>query len=101
MIKFTLTIWVCSFLGQNLCMAPVQSPTLYDSWYECSRAAHQESIKIYSRLGYKIGACTGGIHTPPLKKEHTHIVKVNLIIDKVLKKSYIIVQMKGTHDRYN
>ena len=36
-----------------------------------------------------------------IKKEHTHIVKVNFIIDKVLKKSYIIVQMKGTHDRYN
>jgi len=28
-------------------------------------------------------------------------VKVNLIIDKVFKKSYIIVQMKGTHDWYN
>ena len=54
MIKFTLTIWVCSFLGQQLCMPPVQSPTLYDSWYECSRAAHQESIKIYSKLGYKL-----------------------------------------------
>ena len=25
------------------------------------------------------------------KKEHTHIVKVNLIIDNLLKKSYIIV----------
>ena len=54
MIKFTLIIWVCSFLGQNMCMAPVQSPILYDSWYECSRAAHQESIKIYSKMGYKI-----------------------------------------------
>ena len=53
MIKFTLIIWVCSFLGQNMCMAPVESPILYNSWYECSRAAHQESIKIYSRLGYK------------------------------------------------
>jgi len=54
MIKFTLIIWVCSFLGQNLCMAPVTYPTLFDSWYECSRAAHQESIKIYSKLGYKV-----------------------------------------------
>ena len=54
MIKFTLIIWVCSFLGQNLCMTPIESPTLYDSWYECSRAAHQESIKIYSKMGYKI-----------------------------------------------
>ena len=54
MIKITLTIWVCSFLGGQLCMPPVQSPILYNSWYECSRAAHQESIKIYSKLGYKL-----------------------------------------------
>jgi len=48
-----------------------------------------------------MGTWIGGIHKFCPKKEHTHIVKVNLIIDKVLKKSYIIVQMKGTHDRYN
>ncbi len=53
MIKFTLTIWVCSFLGQQLCMPPIQAPVMYNSWYECSRAAHQESIKIMSKLGYK------------------------------------------------
>ena len=53
-MKFVLMIWVCSFLGENLCMAPVESKILYDSWYECSRAAHLESIKIYSKLGYKI-----------------------------------------------
>jgi len=53
MVKFTLIIWVCSFLGENLCMKPVQSSTLYNSWYECSRAAHQESINILSKLGYK------------------------------------------------
>jgi len=35
-------------------MPPVQAPILYDSWYECSRAAHQESVKIYSKLGYKL-----------------------------------------------
>ena len=41
----------------------------------------------------------GGMHIlGTLKKEHTHIVKLNFIIDKVLKKSYIIVQMKGAHD---
>jgi len=34
-------------------MKPVQSSTLYNSWYECSRAAHQESINILSKLGYK------------------------------------------------
>ena len=54
MIKFTLTIWVSSFLSGGVCMPPIQSPVLYDSWYECSRAAHQESIKIYSKLGYKL-----------------------------------------------
>jgi len=35
-------------------MPPIQVPILYDSWYECSRAAHRESIKIYSKLGYKV-----------------------------------------------
>jgi len=53
MIKFTLTLWVCSFLGQNVCMPPVQTLTLYDSWYECSRAAHKESLQILSKIGYK------------------------------------------------
>ena len=53
MTKFTLIIWVCSFLGQNLCMAPVKTPVLYDSWYECSRAAHQESVKLLAKIGYK------------------------------------------------
>ena len=53
-MKFVLMIWVCSFLGENLCMAPIENKILYDSWYECSRAAHLESIKIYSKLGYKI-----------------------------------------------
>ena len=54
MIKFTLIIWVCSFLGHNMCMTPIESPTLYDSWYECSRAAHTQSKIILSKLGYKV-----------------------------------------------
>jgi len=53
MIKFTLIIWVCSFLEQSMCMAPIKSPTLYNSWYECSRAAHKESLQILSKIGYK------------------------------------------------
>ena len=53
MIKFTLTIWVCSFLSGGVCMPPVQAPILYDSWYECSRAAHKESLRILSKIGYK------------------------------------------------
>ena len=55
MIKFSLTVWVCSFLSNpSVCMPPIQSPQLYNSWYECSRAAHQKSIKIYSDIGYKM-----------------------------------------------
>ena len=55
MIKFSLTLWVCSFLSaQSVCMPPVQSPMLYNSWYECARAAHQESVKIYAKMGYKM-----------------------------------------------
>jgi len=53
-MKFILTIWVCSFLGGQTCLPPIQSPIIYNSWYECSRAAHQESVKIMSNLGYKV-----------------------------------------------
>ena len=35
-------------------MAPIQSPIMYESWYECSRAAHKESLKIMSKLGYTV-----------------------------------------------
>ena len=54
MTKFILTIWVCSFLGGQVCMPPIQSPVIYKSWYECSRAAHQESMKMMSKLGYRV-----------------------------------------------
>ena len=53
MTKFTLIIWLCSFLGQYQCLTPVQSSVLYNSWYECSRTAHQESLKMLSTLGYE------------------------------------------------
>ena len=53
MIKFTLIIWVCSFLGQQTCMPPMEYPILFDTWYECARKAHQESGKILSTMGYK------------------------------------------------
>jgi hypothetical protein len=33
-------------------MAPIEFPTVYGSWYECSRAAHQESIRIMNKMGY-------------------------------------------------
>ena len=53
MIKFTLIIWVCSFLGQQTCMQPIEHPVLFNSWYECARTAHRESSKILSEMGYK------------------------------------------------
>ena len=46
MIKFTLIIWVCSFSIGNRCMPPISFPIVYDSWKECTIAAHTESIKI-------------------------------------------------------
>ena len=54
MIKFSLTIWVCSFLSMpSVCMPPIRVPALYDTWYECSRAAHKESVKLLAKIGYK------------------------------------------------
>ena len=54
MIKFALIIWVCSFVGNpGACLPPLQYPKQFDSWYECSRAAHGESTRILSKLGYK------------------------------------------------
>ena len=52
-MKFILIIWVCSFLGGQSCMPPLEFPKAFDSWYECSRTAHQESVKMLSKLGYK------------------------------------------------
>ena len=51
-MKYILIIWVCSFLNNSECMAPMEYPTVYDSWYECSRAAHGESAKLMSKMGY-------------------------------------------------
>ena len=52
-MKYILVLWVCSFIDGNVCMDPIESPILYDSWYECSRAAHTESLKIMAKMGYK------------------------------------------------
>ena len=52
-MKYILIIWVCSFLQQNACMAPVEYPITFNSWYECSRTAHMESVKLFSKMGYK------------------------------------------------
>jgi len=54
MAKFTLIIWVCSFLATGpTCLPPVKVEKVYNSWYECSRGAHKESALILSKLGYK------------------------------------------------
>ena len=51
-MKFILIIWVCSFLHGNACFAPMEYPIVYNSWYECSRAAHLESGKLLAKMGY-------------------------------------------------
>ena len=52
-MKYVLIIWVCSFIQGNACRAPMEYPTMYNSWYECSRDAHVESVKLLSKMGYK------------------------------------------------
>jgi hypothetical protein len=51
-MKYILIIWVCSFMQGSSCLAPMEYPTTYDSWYECTRDAHVESIKLLSKMGY-------------------------------------------------
>ena len=54
MTKFTLIIWVCSFLGsQPTCLPPMEYPKQFNSWYECSRTAHKESLLLMTKMGYK------------------------------------------------
>ena len=36
-----------------MCLPPISYPQTYDSWYECSMAAHKESLKLMPKLGYK------------------------------------------------
>ena len=51
-MKFVLIILLCTFLHENACMKPIQYPKAFDSWYECSRTAHIESVKALSKMGY-------------------------------------------------
>ena len=51
-MKFVLIIWVCSFIQGNACLPPVEHTVLYDSWYECSRDAHINSVKLLGKMGY-------------------------------------------------
>ena len=50
MVKFTLIIWVCSFLAGTKCMDPITYPEVYNNWLECSKAAHIESIKLMEKF---------------------------------------------------
>jgi hypothetical protein len=53
-MKYILIIWVCAFLeGRPACLPPVEYPVQFNSWYECSRAAHKESLLLMTRMGYK------------------------------------------------
>ena len=53
-MKFALIIWICSFLGAPpVCMAPLEYPKQFDSWYECSRTAHSETLLMMSKMGFK------------------------------------------------
>ena len=51
-MKYILIIWICSLVEGNKCMAPVESPRLYNSWYECSVAAHKDSVSLLQKMGY-------------------------------------------------
>jgi len=54
MIKFTLIIWVCSFIGSPpTCLPPMEFPKHFNNWYDCSRAAHSETLMMMSKMGYK------------------------------------------------
>jgi enhancing lycopene biosynthesis protein 2 len=51
-MKYILILWVCSFIEGNSCLTPMESPKLYNSWYECSIDAHKESAKLLQKMGY-------------------------------------------------
>ena len=53
MIKFSLIIWVCSFLEGQQCLPPMEFPNQFDTWSECTRGAHSEALLMISKLGYK------------------------------------------------
>ena len=48
-------MWVCSFVNNNGCLPPVESKITYDSWYECSVAAHKNSVSLLQKMGYANG----------------------------------------------
>ena len=69
-MKYFLIIWVCAFInpGDIRCLDPITYPTAYDSWYECSRAAHTESVKVTQRKRSGRHAKKYGKRVPRRKK---------------------------------
>ena len=73
-MKFLLILWICSFTPNGLgCMKPMQSKELFNSWSECSIAAHERSIVAIQELGpayvnrYHIGTkYTCVLQRPPI-----------------------------------
>jgi len=53
MIKFALIISVCSFLGQPVCLPPMEYPKHFNSWYECAKEAQTQSNLLMSKMGYE------------------------------------------------
>ena len=51
-MKYILILWVCSFVNNNGCLPPIESKITYDSWYECSVAAHKDSVSLLQKMGY-------------------------------------------------
>ena len=52
-MKYVLILWVCSFMAGSNCYPPMKFPMMYDSWYECSRDAHRQSVRVLSTIGFK------------------------------------------------
>ena len=48
-MKFVLTIYVFSFL-QFDCSPPVTNPTHFNSWYEYTLKAHEESVDLLKKV---------------------------------------------------
>tara|TARA_R110000824_G_scaffold2264_3_gene10589 strand:+ start:182 stop:343 length:162 start_codon:yes stop_codon:yes gene_type:complete len=34
-------------------MPPLEFPRTFDSWYDCSKGAHRESVLLMNKMGYK------------------------------------------------
>ena len=51
-MKFLLILWICSFAVKGGgCLPPMESKELFNSWSECSIAAHERSIVALKELG--------------------------------------------------